>query len=216
MNLGAEFRHLLSVARTAASRGDRRPAEVMFASYRAEAARAIAGFAVMAKEKARLMASVLASAPVTVEALPTPFDNPPPAFAVRQPRLKDPVSYMPLGKLEIRAVLEIRAIHEATTKALQPHAPPPDALKVDANTRDFDPWRFFTDELATARKTRYLPWVERNQKRPAVPSRVLSRADLALAVLVESKSLRQMEQTLEIGAGRLTEPFRATLRDYWR
>lgn len=218
MNLGRDFQHLLSVARLAARRGNARPAEVMLASYRAEAERLVSrpDEADVPREKARFMAAILASVIDDVRVLPNPADDPPPAFAAAKPKAKDPVNYMKLTAGEARAVREIRAIHEATVKALQPHAPPPDAIKVDAGRKDFDPWRFFSEKLAVARKTRYLPWVARNRKLQAVPSRLLTLGELAFAVLLEGRSLRRIEDDLELGSGRLSEPFRVVLRDYWR
>ena len=215
MSLGADFHHLLSVARLGAARGDTRPAEVMLASYRAEAERlGIGGDG--AREKARMMAAVLAGAVMDVSVLPNPADDPPPPHAAAKRKAVDPVSYMALAPDEARAVREIRAIHEATVKALQPHAPPLDALKVDNAVKDFDPWRFFDERLAEARARRYLPWVSRNLRRRAVPSRSLSLVALAFTVLVENRGLREIEDWHELGHGRLTGPFRTALKDYWR
>lgn len=220
MNLGVDFQHLLSVARLASSRGDTHPATVMLASYRAEADLLVGNtFSVVdagiAREKARLMAEVLARTPTSVDVLPNPSDDPPQAFAGAKPKHRDPLSYFPLNSAEVVAAREIRAIHEATIKALQPHAPEPDAIKVDSGRKDFDPWRFFSDGLAMARTTRYLPWIARNQKRLAVPSRFLTLVELTFMVLLENRSLRHIETGQELGNGRLSAPFRWALRDYW-
>jgi hypothetical protein len=225
--LGADFRHLFEVAARALRHGDRRPAEVLLRSYRAEAARLAAagpqaGLRVVARDKARRLARLLGAAPLDVASLPNPERDPPPAFAAAKRRPRDPLVNMRLSPRQAAAAEEIRAVFEATVRRLMARGHAFDNTRVDAGRVARDPFDGMPPELARKRRLRYLPWVERSRRalaggrRGAPGGDRFTLVDLVLSVLVDRVPIRALERRHGAASGAFSPPFKAALDDYFR
>ena len=234
VRLGREFEHLLSVARAALARGDRRPAERLLIAYRDEA-RALAGqpgthrrTQALRKErlkrarlKSQKIAALLARAPTGDAALLPTSDTPSPYAEVHARRQRDPLANMKLTDTQADAANEIRDIFEATVRSLMPATLPPDSIRVDGSRARKDAWLNLPPWVAERRVAVYLPWVGRygrvcvaRLETRGLETDRLSAVDLVLTVLIDRVPFRRLERRFKLRHGVLGRAFREALDGY--
>ena len=228
-SLGVDFAHLYEVARTALSHGDRRPAEVLWDSYRKEAAGGSKETGrrgaysehtrEIAKRKAQAVARLLAKHRLRVEDLPT-SDPPTPATAVRARKQRNPLANIKLSDEQAWAAEEIKMIYEATVAAVLPGGRPLDYVKVDVSSRVRDLTRGIGERLADVRHRLYLPWCEEygyvvaeKKANGMTADRVLA-SELVLDVLVNERSFGSFERRFGRNHKYFSQVFRTALDGY--
>lgn len=229
LSLGADFAHLYEVAHTALSHGDRRPAEVLWHSYKKEAVgspKDVGGRGdnsrhsrEIAKKKAQAIARLLAKHRIRVENLPT-SDPPTPATAVRARKRRNPLANIKLSDEQARAAEEIKMIYEATVAAVLPGGRPLDFVKVDVSPRVRDLTRGIGERLADIRHRLYLPWCEEyayvaaEKKVGGMTADRILASELVLDVLVNERSFGSFERRFGRNHKYFSQVFRTALDGY--
>ena len=229
LSLGVDFAHLYEVARTALSHGDRRPAEILWHSYKKEAAGGSKREGrradhpkhaqEIAKRKAQTVAGLLAKHRIRVEDLPT-SDPPTPATAVRARKQRNPLANIRLSDEQARAAEDIKMIYEATVAAVMPGGRPLDFVKVDVSPRVRDLTRGIGEHLSEIRHRVYLPWCEEfayvvaeKKVRGMTTDRLLA-SELVLDVLVNERSFGSFERRFGRNHKYFSQAFRTALDGY--
>lgn len=201
----ADFTHLFLVARLAIARGDRRPAETLFRSYRNG----------KDSHKAQKVAALLGSNPESAD-LP-PGLGPTPWAAAHKLRQRDnPVINFTLTGSQIQAADSIQKVFHETTRALSIWQMPMDSIQVDATKHRKDPWLSMPDWAINERISVYVPWlawwgcvqvIER-------PHQTLNATELTMLIVIDGHSVNAIGRSWRADPKRLRHRFRQALDGY--
>ena len=213
----ADFDHLFLVARLAIKRGDRRPAERMFRTYRLEGGtHRTTTVTWEARRRAQKVADLLADHQSgDASNLPTSAANPW-AAAQKFRKRDDPVINFKLTDGQIRSAETICRIFEETTRALLVWSVPLDSVVVDTSKKRKDPWLHLPAWVQRERVKVYLPWVEKWSRVKVIerPHQSLTAVELAMLILIEGHSARAIAISWRADQKRLRREFRKALDGY--
>ncbi len=141
------------------------------------------------------------------------------AEAQKARRRPDPLVYMKLTEEQVGTVDEIRAIFEATVRAVMPGNVALDAIRVDTSIKKRDPWLNLPQWIAQRRLDVYLPWVRCFGLLPVAPGRrqgieVPCVVDMVLSVLIDRESFLRLSARWHIRQSTLSRMFRYALNEY--
>lgn len=207
--LSPEFYHLKTVARAAVDRGDVSIATTLFTSYTDEAKRQSKfNLKRIAAMKAQEMADVMAlHNPLDLSRLPNPVNDQPPAWGAVKKRATNSLQFMRLNAHQQWAVAEIRAIYQATIRAVVMTMKPLEAIRVDVSRTIHDPLTYL-ERFEAGRLNRYFKWTWRN--RVAVRPD-LTGFELVCAVINDGYTLSDVAR-LYLPSGRSKKAERAFIR----
>ena len=213
----ADFDHLFLVARLAIKRGDRRPAERMFRTYRLEGGtHRTTTVTWEARRRAQKVADLLADHQSgDASNLPTGDINPW-AAAQKFRKRDDPVINFKLTDTQIQAAESIQKIFQETTRAMAASSMPLDSIQVDTSKSRKDPWLALPAWVQRERVKVYLPWVEKWSRVHVIkrPHQSLNSVALVMLILIEGRSARAIAISWRADQKRLRREFRKALDGY--
>ena len=235
MTASHDFKFLVDVARAALSRGDRRPADLLFTEIKGTI-KALEGLtkgtplrppsrqALSTTQKIRLgdlkqklsvIAKIIATAPAGIDILPTASNNPPQAYAEVRPHHIDPVRAMILSDRQAYAAKDIRWVFYETTKGLWCRNMEMTTDRVDVSSNLRDNFLEMSDALMEVRVKRYIPWTTRHQHVVLRHSGdAISSFALMLSVHIDEVSIRALGRRFHVNKSRVRRLFVAPLDDY--
>ncbi len=213
----ADFDHLFLVARLAIKRGDRRPAERMFRTYRLEGGtHRTTTVTWEARCRAQKVADLLAD-PQSRDPSNLPSGDINPWAAAQKFRKRDdPTINLNLTDGQVRAAESIQKIFQETTRAMAAWSVPLDSIQVDTSKRRIDPWLSLPAWVHRERMNVYLPWRQRWSQVHVIrrPHQILSATELVELILIEGWSARAIAKSWRADQKRLRREFRKALDGY--